>query len=584
MGYLNGPRINFWGGGRTNVDTANNADHGIVDLERAVVTSSESDDALIAKLREHDKDSRGKNYYTVAGWNYYGDHQVAFMDVKVSSAGPPGAVTKDTDLAGQPVFLLGSVDPNTGDGPSGGPLMVDLDATSSQTTRILVGGLQIGAEEPILKVRHDTYCHSHLLGLRYDSSTTAPPFSTPGSVYANGTFQLAFPSSSIVTWDRGNGLLRSIVEAEGAIGIVLRFSMFEYMPGLSTDELQASYGSNDNAENPSLGRIVGTIGPWFPDEPATCPPGRMLRNQNLGGASGLAHLDTGSGLLSLDLLSAMPGEAIRQDSKANTGRIGPNVDYGDLRIGTDSGELASTPSLPADYFEFGGIYDLSLSREAASALAAQSIEIRSSKGGLEISEQPLRIFSDARNIYLDEVSDRAEFTLLVRERGGPVSSDTTLQLSPGATGTLSQASLKFDATAVVPAGRESVNLVVEGEAGSPGFTAVNIAGAGGAAYFVNFRKYPVEDFSSVIASGSIPWATVYENCLRFYYILFPAMSKRIPLNDEATIRAVGSEILKRISDDYRSTTLYMPVTRSMSPGAIQLLRAWLNERSGPPAA
>jgi hypothetical protein len=96
-------------------------------------------------------------------------------------------------------------------------------------------------------------------------------------------------------------------------------------------------------------------------------------------------------------------------------------------------------------------------------------------------------------------------------------------------------------------------------------------------YFINFRKYPQDDFSRIIQAGNIPWATVYENCLRFYYILFPAMSKRIPLNDEATIRAVGGEILKRISDSYRPTTLYMPLTRSLSPGKVALLRAYLEE-------
>ena len=70
---------------------------------------------------------------------------------------------------------------------------------------------------------------------------------------------------------------------------------------------------------------------------------------------------------------------------------------------------------------------------------------------------------------------------------------------------------------------------------------------------------------------------MYEKCLRFYYILFPAMSKRIPLNDEATIKAVAGEILKRISDPYRGTTLYMPLTRSLSPGRIALLKAYLGE-------
>ena len=49
-------------------------------------------------------------------------------------------------------------------------------------------------------------------------------------------------------------------------------------------------------------------------------------------------------------------------------------------------------------------------------------------------------------------------------------------------------------------------------------------------------------------------------------------SKRIPLNDEATINAIGGELLKRISAEYRDTTLYMPLTRSLSPDKIALLK------------
>jgi len=178
MGYLNGPRINFWGGGSTNVDTANNEDNNIADLVTATVTANDTDAQLIDDLRQPST-SNGQNYYTVAGWNYYGDHQVAFMNTQVSSSGPPGGVSTSGDLVGMPVYLLGSIDPQSGEGPYGGPVMVDLDPASSQTTRIYVGGLQIGSPQPVLLVRADTLCHSHFLGLRYDRNKTSPPYLTP---------------------------------------------------------------------------------------------------------------------------------------------------------------------------------------------------------------------------------------------------------------------------------------------------------------------------------------------------------------------------------------------------------------------
>lgn len=578
MGYLNGPRINFWGGGSTNVDTANNADNDIVDLVTATVTADKTDAELIEDLRRPNT-LNGENYYTVAGWNYYGDHQVAFMNAEVSSSGHPGSVSTGGDLVGMPVYLLGSMDPQSGDGPYGGPVMVDLDPTSSQTTRIYVGGLQIGNPQPVLLIRSDTLCHSHFLGLRYNRDTTQPPYLTPGSAYANGTFQAGFPKEAIVSYDDSLQLLKDIIDAPGVIGIVLRFSMFEFMPGMSTDDVQENYKNNYNDANPSLGRIIGTIGPWLADEPATCPPGRLLQNNKLGGAQGLAHLDTMANRLSLDLVSTLQGQAIRQAPKGNTAPIGPNVDYGDLQIGTASGVLAVTPSLSETYYLFGGIYDVALNANDARTLADTAIVINSRKNGLDIEESRLRVYSNDRNIYLDEVGGATTITLKVMELGGPVKSDTQLTLSTASSGTAPDAGfLTFPSSLSVKAGSDRVHFEVSDNGGNAGFLALNVAFDQNTAYFVNFRKYEQDDFSGIIGQGNISWDTVYEHCLRFYYLLFPAMSKRIPLNDEATIQAVGGEILKRISDSYRHTTLYMPVTRSLSPGKVALLRAYLGER------
>ena len=593
MSYLDGPRINFWGGASTNVDTANNTGHRLVDLVTTEVISDDGDDEIIARLRQpttlpsSDPMERGPEpYYTVAGWNYYGDHQVAYLGAKVSSSGPPGAVSTDGDLQGQPVYLLGSVDPQSGDGPYGGPVMVDLDPTSGQTTQIYVGGFQIGGvggAAPALLVRADTRCHAHFLGLRYDQATTQPPFATPGSVFASGTFQVAFPMEAVVAADRGVPIVAALLDAPGAVGIVVRFALFEFMPGLDTAELVQGYEDNRNPDNPSLGRVIGTVGPWLAGEPATCPPGRLLANTTLGGAQGLAHLDGANRRLTLDLVSALQGQALRQDSRDNTSPIGPNVDYGDLEVSVaGGGTVATTPSLPDTYFLYGGLYDLDLGSDAAvEQVAGQPIRVGSTRNGLDLQESPLRIYGDPRNLYLDELGGGATLELTVRELGGPVRGDTVLTLTTSASGTLDDPGfLAFPAQVTVAQGSDRASFAVSDNGGGPGFLALDFAAPDSAGYFVNFRKYPQDDFGSTIAAGSIPWQLVYERCLRFYYLLFPAMSRRIPLDDEATINAVAGEILKRISERYRGTTLYMPLTRSLSPGKVALLRAYLEEQQG----
>lgn len=593
MSYLNGPRINFWGGASTNVDTANNTQSitppgqkdpvDIIDLATATVTSPLDDDALIAELRQPATNSKGQNYYSQASWNYYGDHQVAFQNAKVSSSGAPGAVATDGALVGEPVYLLGSVDPVSGEGPYGGPVMVDLDPSSGQTTQIYVGGLQIGGATPKLLIRADTRCHSHFLGLRYDPATTAPPFLTPGSAWANGTFQVAFPNDAIKSWDQTCDDLRAIIEAPGAIGVVLRFSLFEFMPGKSTDEYQEDFRLNQNSANPSLGRVIGTIGPWFADEPATIPPGRLLQNTGLGGASGLAWLDQANQRLTLDLVSALPGAAIRQDATANSAPLGPNVDFGDLQIGTTASTtaLATTPSLPATYHLFGGLHDIPIDAATCQALAAAPITIGSGTAAqpLQVVESPLRIYSNDRNIYLDDVGGKATLNLHMTELGGPLTADVIVALYTSPPGTLPDPRfLDYPTSVKVPTGATGFSVDVSDNGRAAGFVALNFDdGTNPTACFVNFRKYPAKDFAALIAAGGVTWDKVYQECLRFYYVLFPAMSKRIPLNDEATIRAVGTELLKRLSAQYRPTTLYMPLTRSMAPGRVKLLEAFLNQ-------
>jgi hypothetical protein len=584
MSYVNGPRINFWGGGSTNVDTANNDGHGIVDLVNVAVIAQGTDDELIAQLRTPTTNG-GSNYYTVGGWNYYGDHQVAFQGATVSSSGVPGGVSATGEMVGLPVFLLGSVDPVSGEGPYGGAVMVDLDPTGSRSTQIYVGGLQIGGDKPALLVRANTRCHAHFLGLRYDPNATQPPYLTPGSAFANGTFQLGFPREAIVSYDDSYAILSAIVNAPGAIGIVVRFCMFEFFPGMSTDALQADYAANYNDSNPSLGRIIGTIGPWFAGEPATAPFGRLLQS-GFGGAQGVAYLDPSASRLTLDLSSALRAQAIRTDGQNNTAPIGPNVDYGDLQIAAGGGVLATTPSLPDTYYLFGGIYDVALDTNAVSAIAGNPIILSSTQNGLSIAEAPLRVFGDDRNIYLDDVGGQANITLLVRYLGGPVPQAVQLALSTAASGTLPNPFfLRFPAAVTVPAGADRVSFTVSDDGGPAGLLALNIALAGRTQYFINFRKYPHDDYSSVINSGSIPWELVYEQCLRYYYVLFPAMSKRIPLNDQSTIGAVAGEIVKRLSPKYYETTLRMPVTRSLSPGKVALLTAYLQQAGGglPPA-
>jgi hypothetical protein len=591
MGILNGPRINFWGGIQTNVCTANNTnDPGntpILDLAKAQVAESAqsmTDNQIIDWMRTPTNSPSTGLGYTESGWNYYGDHLVNFVDAIVSSEGSAGSVSTSGDLVSEKVYLLGSIDPGTAKGPFFGPVMVDLDPTSNKTTQIFIGGLQIGTgNTPKLLIQHDTVASSHNLNLRINHGITGGD--SPGSDVANGTFQVTFPKSSVKIWDKSCSVLSTIMNDESATGFVLRFSMFEMTPYLTTDQLITAYNANQNPSNPSSGRVIGTLGPHYKGEPETCPPGRLLVNQARGGATGHAILT--NDYLSIDTVSLMMQENFRTNRTAFAppNKIGPNIKFKSINVlaGTGTTPVGSFNPRSTDYYLYGGIVDMPVDSTQFNTLSSNAMTLKgkntSTGKSVKIEEQPLRIYSNARNIYAtDFTSGSMDITCNVSYLGGSLNENTSFTLTSTTPGAIPNPKfLTFPSSISGALGATKVSFKVTNNGNNtPGFEQITIA-SGEASYFINFRNFFNTDFG-IPAGATITWDQVYENVLRFYYVTFPAMSKRIPLNEEGTITATGPQILARTSDAFRDTTLYMPITRGMSPSQIKLLNAFLNKR------
>ncbi|MGE8097635.1 hypothetical protein [Pseudomonas fluorescens] len=593
MSILNGPRLNFWGGIRTDVSLPNNSptipydgnDHWpLFDLTTSTLApgaQSYTDDQLNNMINAPTGD-----YYTAGGWNHYGQHVVDMQNALISSQGNPGSISTTGDMVGQPVYLLGSVDPVTGQGPVSGPMMVDLDPTSSTTTQIFVGGLQIGGNSNIqLLIRANTVCSS----LDVKTRVLEPEsMDAPGSFHASGTFQLTFPLSSIVSWNQNSSGLRSIIQAPGATGIVLRFVMFEMCPTMTTEQLDADYAAGKYTPNPSIGRVIGTLAPAFDDEPLNCQPGRQLVNQSVK-STGYADLGD-SGILSIDMVNVIPKQTFRAVRDDITSPIGPNADYGPVTISAGTTTLttldpASSPLF--DYYVYGGIVDLPLSATQQQAVRTTALAINApntvSETTLHAIESTYRVYADQRNVYLEDYPNGLSITLQVRYLGGPVTSATEIDLKAGAPAVYKNPKywnfLEFPDSLTINAGQLDVSFPVTlkpGTAAQAGFVALTytVNGLASGGYFTSFRKYAQTDFG-IPKGTTITWPLMYPNVLRFHYLAFPAMSRYIPLNQPDAIMAAKNPILARTSDAYKGTTLFMPVVRSMSPCQRALLRAYL---------
>lgn len=608
MSILNGPRLNFWGGIRTDVSLPNNSptipmgtdDSQTLDLfdipNSQVATQAQgySDDELNDLMNAPFKD-----YYTAGGWNHYGQHVVDMQNVLISSQGTPGAISTTGDLVGQPVYLLGSVDPVTGQAPVSGPMMVDLDPTGSISTQIYIGGLQIGGTtDPQLVIHANVVASSFDLAKRILKRIE----DAPGSCVISGTFQVTFPLSAIVSWNQNSAALKSLIEAPGATGLVLRFVMFEMCPGMTTAQLDADYAAGRYTPNPSIGRVIGTLAPAFAGEPQICPAGRSLFNADTGGA-GYAQVVPASapghcGWLSLDMVNLIPKATFRADRTDITSPIGPNADYGPVTITAGGLTLATLPAdsaLLQQYYVYGGLVDIPLTHPACELASTTALGMHAPNmvagTQLKVSETPLRIYSDQRNLYMDDYPDGLTLTLQVRYLGGPLPLAKPISLDTGPAGNLDDRStwdmLQIPEDPVVaPAGQTEVQVALSRKpntAAQAGYTTLSYT-LGKSTGFTNFRFYSHTDFG-IPAGSTVTWDQVYPAVLRFHYLAFPAMSRFIPLNQQDAIWNARQAILARTDDAYKGTTLYMPVVRSMSPCQRALLKAYLTSSPWqPPAA
>jgi hypothetical protein len=585
MSILNGARINFWGGIRSDVSVPNNSPTIPYDNDKTLNLFDLATSTIATEAQSFTDDQLNKmmnapsgDYYTAGGWNHYGQHVVDMQNALVSSQGEPGDISTTGDLVGQPVYLLGSVDPVTQQGPMSGPMMVDLDPTSTVSTQIYVGGLQIGStSSPELLIRFDTVCSSQDLALRILKGES----DAPGSNRISGTFQLTFPLTSVVSYNQNSPILKSIIQAPGATGLVVRFVMFEMCPQMTTEQLNANYAAGTDSPNPSVGRIIGTLAPAFDGEPSICQPGRQLTNQS---TDSVGYMTAHNNLMSVDMVNLLPKAEFRAVRDDITSPIGSNIDYGTLAFsagGTSLGSLSCSSDVIEAYYIYGGLIDLPLTQDQQTALEKNPLGITgqnsSTHAKVDIAEQAYRIYTDQRNNYWDDADANMSIILNLRYLGQLVSQPTDITVSSGDSGSLpSPDCLLFPATVTVAASQASVTVKVTAKTGTAevaGFEQLSYSCDSGS-YFSNFRKYAQTDFS-IPAGSTITWDQAYEYVLRFHYLAFPAMSRFIPLNQPDAIMGQAKAIIARTSDTYKNTTLFMPVVRSMSASQVALLTAYL---------
>lgn len=633
MSILNGPRINFFGGIEVDVSLPNNLDEYYIDsngdpvpaekqkeatpnaifdsktstLTDFIYDNNITDEQIITMLRGP-TDNNGVPYFTNGGWNIYGQHSVVTNNVNVSSGGNPGAVTESSPFTGQPIYILGSANPDTGQTGVSSPVMVDLNPIGSQYSQIVLGGLLIGdSKKPLLHLQGDRICSNTLCGkpsgLGLDQKILQGAPDSPGSSMFTGTWQVTFTKEEIIASGQSadtaaNTAIEAFIATPGFEGIVIDFTFFEMCPKYGTENVRQSYNTNEDERNPSVGRIVGTIGIAYSGDTAQCPDGRVLLanvSTDSGGEKGDNNFYATSyasafstspteAVLAVNMLTTLTQKSFRTNRDDYTSStIDAAINVGSLAVTAGGSSVGSLTPDYTDYYKYGGIVDLSISSSTLTTVQGGILAIESAPGAstiksLNLAEQAYRIYSNDKDLYMGEnSSDTHTVNLQVRYLGQPITQGVELSVKQVDLDDLNKESyLDLSVTSISLAeGQLSASYTLQnstGAAAEAGYEQVQFS-YDSASYTVNTRKYMYTDFG--LAKGAaVTWDDVYKHALRFHYLNFLGMSTVFPLNMAQTIQQHKEGIKLRTSSKYWPTSLYMPIVRSMSPSQVRLINAY----------
>ena len=578
MSHLALPRLHFRGEFEANVPTANNdAVADFVDVARvAVDAQGKTDDELRQWLEAYQEPGPNQTEGIRAGWNYYGDNSCRFRRVTVTRVDlPTGSLTTPADdpLVGAAVRL-------------GRAVMVDLDPEGILGTQIFCDQLSAeGGAGPFWAgptTRFSSRWLTFRRNLRVGGFTGGSAVWQAAIQGDDLTFGLASSPAALA--------LQAACEAGG--GLAVRFCTYLLKADIESRALAESFRNGDKLANPARGLVIGTIGPLHAGEMTSVVLGRTLHpaarltddhiDYRLGPA--VAEVDDDRGVVSLDLITAFP-ERDQTLEKVNVGPVSLRL------LDPDSGDTVTLGQIAYDraaYEATAGLVEVPISKEAEPLLArGQLLLVHDLSGDALLAEAAATVETDDRALYLQEGETR-QMVLRATVRGRPAPAGFRMRLE-----TYDTTSIKGlpGSPAVGPA--RPVEIGDEATIGKDGTATVTLTarrpgtcvirfvppGAPPSSFnpttdgFACVRILPLDNYGHV-PDAELTYELVYQEVLRYYHLLYPAMSRIINWADEEAVRPRAGGILARISSELRDHFGSMPRTRELSDGKRKLLERW----------
>lgn len=423
-------------------------------------------------------------------------------------------------------------------------------------------------------------------------------------------------------------------------GVMIRYSLyrsmapingFDYASGALQDLVNLY---KEKGLNSAVLQITGTISPWYEGELQTITMGRQLMPVNTfpvpaGGngpvfklAPAIMQIDTANQTIGIDLVNTFPEQFTGAWDPNQTGN-NDKFDLGTvtLRLAVEINEkhtvvatIGTIDYLTPNYQQRGGMVNISYGGNQDFSLDdVQSgnhyFEIYASKPDKVLLRESVYMIScEHSTVYAEQSADvqpnshfnfngsLVQCAFIAYKRG------TQVDNIPG--GLTIQ---EFDSTPNQDVGNKGpVNTITNYQPGdvisvatpSPGNRIFYCALPGQEASVYNdvgnnlmvypiitMRVLPNEDYdmyyvdptvAQPVANDSLTFEILYEKVLRNYYLLYPAMSKHVPLNQKDAWNGpdMARRMYKRIQPSYWPSTEYMPRTRDLSESRRKLLQAW----------
>ena len=386
--------------------------------------------------------------------------------------------------------------------------------------------------------------------------------------------------------------------------------------------------------NPDYCELAGTIAPWWEGEMQSTPTGRLLQATSasipvppptppeVGGngpafslAPAVLVVNDAAGRVSVDFATTFP--EWYQGSPAYDPSVtgnNPRWDFGPVTLQVrgeggaqyDFGAVAYADTATGD--ACGWVFDFALPAEEAELARTGTFYLNSAQYGDLLAEQEYLIASDQACIFAEQGgagSTTQSFTndgtadgpatIRVFQKGVELAPaqcpaitvweyDTTPNNDPGS---VVQRATDYGPgqplTADVSApGNRLFTFTLPGQDPPPAsYRDFGVT----TSPMINLRILPNEDYSRYfvdpaqdppVGNASLTWDVLYAHVFRNYYLLYPAMSKIVPLNQESAWNtpAMAQTLMDRVARSAWPTLQYMPRTRDLSASRRRLVQGW----------